>query len=90
MVFIFLARGRDIAGKPINVVRPFFGQLRLQFGKLCIGQYHIVVSAISGGGGVSRFSLSLFFYLYLYLFLSLYLYLWWTNVGQMSAFCPGR
>ena len=24
------------------------------------------------------------------LYLFLYLYLWWTNVGQMSAVCPGR
>ena len=88
MAVVLLPSGSDMAGKPVNIILPLVGQLCFQPGKLCIGQYHIVVSAISGGGGVSRFSLSLFFYLYL--FLSLSLFLWWTNVGQMSAFCPGR
>ena len=41
-----------MAGKPVNIILPLVGQLCFQPGKLCIGQYHIVVSAISG----SRFS----------------------------------
>ena len=53
VVFIFLARGRDIAGKPLNIVRPFFGQLRLQFGKLRISQKYILISAIAAGEGLS-------------------------------------
>ena len=39
-----------MAGKPVNIILPLVGQLCFQPGKLCIGQYHIVVSAISGGG----------------------------------------
>ena len=65
MAVVLLPGGSDMAGKPVKVILPLVGQLRFQPGKLCIGQYHIVVSAISGGGGVSRFSLSLFFYLFL-------------------------
>ena len=53
VVFIFLARGRDIGGKPLNVVRPFFGQLRLQFEKLRISQKYILISAIAAGEGLS-------------------------------------
>ena len=65
MAVVLLPGGSDMAGKPVNIILPLVGQLCFQPGKLCIGQYHIVVSAISGGGGVSRFSLSLFFYLFL-------------------------
>ena len=67
MAVVLLPGGSDMAGKPVNIILPLVGQLCFQPGKLCIGQYHIVVSAISSGGGVSRFSLSLFFYLYLFL-----------------------
>ena len=44
-----------MAGKAVKVILPLAGKLCFQPVKLRIGKNDIVVSAIGGGGGVSRF-----------------------------------
>ena len=85
MALITLAGRSHVLGQFFDVLFPYSRKAGLQVCQFPVRQENILVTAI-GGGGVSLLYLSL----YLYLFLSLYLYLWWTNVGQMSAVCPGR
>ena len=46
MAVVLLPGGSDVAGKAVKVILPLVGQLCFQPGKLCIGQYHIVVSPV--------------------------------------------
>ena len=85
MALITLAGRSHVLGQFFDVLFPYSRKAGLQVCQFPVRQENILVTAI-GGGGVSLLYLSL----YLYLFLSLSLYLWWTNVGQMSAVCPGR
>ena len=85
MALITLAGRSHVLGQFFDVLFPYSRKAGLQVCQFFIRQENSLVTAI-GVGGVSPLYLSL----YLYLFLSLYLYLWWTNVGQMSAVCPGR
>ena len=85
MALITLASRSHVLGQLFDVLFPYSRKADLQVCQFLVRQENILVTAI-GAGGASLLYLSL----YLYLFLSLYLYLWWTNVGQMSAVCPGR
>ena len=85
MALITLASRSHVLGQLFDVLFPYSRKADLQVCQFPVRQENILVTAI-GAGGASLLYLSL----YLYLFLSLDLYLWWTNVGQMSAVCPGR
>ena len=88
MALITLAGRSHVLGQFFDVLFPYSRKADLQVCQFFIRQENILVTAI-GVGRVPRFrAYLLYLSLYLYLFLSLYL--WWTNVGQMSAVCPGR
>lgn len=57
VVLVLVFCGSNIAGKLLDVVVSFGGQLRFQAFQFVIHQEHISIAAISSGGGVSRFSL---------------------------------